>query len=449
MDKKALIEKLVKEAYEKELFTGTWLYAENGEIVSKGAVGFSDPDCKQPIREDSIFDIGSISKHITCTAVMLLRRQGLLDLDDDITEFFPVIPYKGITIRNLMTHTSGLPDYLAWVTRTAKKENTIPDNSIIIRFLAESGDKVLFAPGEGWSYCNTGYCLLAEIVAKAAGIPFADFLKKNIFEPAGMSSTALLHQFKDGPVDNMVQGFTYGENGYTLSEHSMFRDLVLRADGSEGDGFVKTNIFDMLTWDRAQREGKVLTKEEQELMYTPAHLNDGRVAGRNYGFGWGINEVPGFGRTARHLGGWPGYRSCYVRYLDTDRVLIYLCSRDTMDEWGMGLFTEGLMNIAADAEPKPLLLLEDMAVRDPDRSGWDAYCGTYEGDGLGLALEKVFRKGDDLYGEFYNTEADVRHELRLYPLEDSKFAVKQDTGKLEFGDGCVTVGDTVYKKVQS
>lgn len=239
MDKKALMEKFVQDACEKDLFTGTWLYAENGEIVSKGAVGFCDEECSLPIHEDSIFDIGSISKHITASAVMLLRRQGLIDLDDEITRFFPGIPYKGITVRHLLTHTSGLPDYMAWVIRTAMKEDTVPDNDVIIRFLTESGEKKLFAPGEDWSYCNTGYCLLAEIVAKVSGMPFPEFLKKNIFEPAGMSSTSLVHRFKDGlDIGNIACGFTFGKDGYTLSEDSQFRDLVIRLDGGEGDGFV-------------------------------------------------------------------------------------------------------------------------------------------------------------------------------------------------------------------
>ena len=170
MDKHLLMQNLAREANEKNLFTGTWLFAENGEIISKGAVGWRDPDNTLPVLEDSVFDLASVSKQFTAAAVMLLRRKGLLDLDDEITQFFPALPYKGVTIRHLLTHTSGLPDYMNWVCQLAEEENTIPDNSAIIRFLTESGKEPLFQPGEKYSYCNTGYCVLAEIVEKLSGV---------------------------------------------------------------------------------------------------------------------------------------------------------------------------------------------------------------------------------------------------------------------------------------
>ena len=119
MDKKALIENLVRDAHARGGFTGAWLYAENGEIVSKGAAGPRDPGGTLPLTEDCVFDLASVSKQFTASAVMLLNRQGLLGLDDKITRFFPEIPYKGVTIRHLLNHTGGLPDYMAWLDKTA------------------------------------------------------------------------------------------------------------------------------------------------------------------------------------------------------------------------------------------------------------------------------------------------------------------------------------------
>lgn len=147
MDKKASMEKLVREAYEKGGFTGVWFYAEKGEIISKGAIGMNGPDENEPIREDMVFDLASVTKQFTATAIMLLRRRGLLSLDDEITKFFPELPYKGITVRNLLNHTGGLPDYMKWVAGTAEKEHTIPGNDIMIRFLCECGEEAAFAPG--------------------------------------------------------------------------------------------------------------------------------------------------------------------------------------------------------------------------------------------------------------------------------------------------------------
>ena len=112
MDKKTLMESLAREAHEKGGFNGAWLYAEHGEIVSKGAMGFRDPDNTLPIQEDTIFQLASVSKQFTATAVMLLLREGLLCLEDKITKYFPELTaYEGVTVRHLLTHTGGVPDY--------------------------------------------------------------------------------------------------------------------------------------------------------------------------------------------------------------------------------------------------------------------------------------------------------------------------------------------------
>ena len=250
MDKKALMDTYVHTAYEKGVFSGTWLLAENGEIITKGAIGFCDIEGKLPMQEDSIFDIGSVSKQFTAAAIMLLRREGLLDLDDDITSFFPEISFQRITIRHLLTHTSGLPDCFAWIIKTAKEEHTIPDNGIVIRFLTESGKPLDFAPGERWAYSNTGYALLAEIAAKVSGMPFAEYLKKKLFDPAGMTSTSLCHRIRDGlAIKNLACGISFENREWVLAERSAWKDVAILLDGSEGDGFVKSNVFDLLTWD--------------------------------------------------------------------------------------------------------------------------------------------------------------------------------------------------------
>ena len=133
MEKKSMMDNYVRAAYEKGVFAGAWLLAENGEIVTKGAVGFRDAEGRLPMLEDSIFDIGSVSKQFTAAVILQLRRDGLLQLEDEITKFFPEIPFKGITIRHLLTHTSGLPDCFAWIIQTAKAEHTIPDNGSVVK----------------------------------------------------------------------------------------------------------------------------------------------------------------------------------------------------------------------------------------------------------------------------------------------------------------------------
>ena len=172
MDKKTTMENLARAAYEKGVFNGAWLYAENGEIVSKGAYGFRDAEDKLPMTEDSIFQLASITKQFTAAAIMLLRRDGLLSLEDKITQYFPELTaYRDATLRHLLTHTSGMPDDddSEWAAETWKASGIRPANAITLRFLCESGEEPLGVPGELYEYSNPGYQLLAEIVEKVSG----------------------------------------------------------------------------------------------------------------------------------------------------------------------------------------------------------------------------------------------------------------------------------------
>ena len=448
MEKKTMMENYTRAAYEKGVFAGAWLLAENGEIVTKGAVGFHDPAGRLPMQEDSIFDIGSVSKQFTAAAIMLLRRDGLLDLEDEITKFFPEIPFKGITIRHLLTHTGGLPDCFAWIIRTAKTEHTIPDNGVVLRFLTESGKTPDFAPGEQWAYSNTGYALLAEIAAKVSGIPFAELLQKKLFEPAGMTSTRLCHRIRDGlAIENLAEGLCYENGGWVAAQDSAWKDVVVSLDGSEGDGFVKSNIFDMLAWDRALRNDTILTKEEQAMMYTPARLNNGEIGGGGYGFGWGIFDQEGLARIAWHEGNLPGYLSWYGHFLDTDRVLAVLCSRDGFDARAIEGFFNGMLTIALGYEGQPVQLTEEMATVDPDRSGWESFCGAYETKGTGYLIEKVYPENGNLFATVFDTESGRRFAVRLYPFGENTFGIRESTDEIVFGGGFLNFGENTSKKL--
>ena len=207
MDKKTWMENLARTLQEKDGFNGAWLYAEKGEIVSKGAMGFRDPGDTLPITEDTIFQLASVSKTFTGAAALLVVRQGKLSLEDRITKYFPELTaYEGVTVRHLLNHTSGIPDYFDdadWFIDLWKKEQRVPGNDEILRFLLETKAKPYFAPGEGLEYSNTGYNLLALLVERLSGVPYEQFLQKNIFEPAGMTATRCCHIRRDGvPFEN-------------------------------------------------------------------------------------------------------------------------------------------------------------------------------------------------------------------------------------------------------
>ena len=460
MDKNTTMENLARALQEKDGFNGAWLYAENGEIVSKGALGFRDPENTLPITEDTIFQLASVSKTFTSAAVMLLMRQSLLSPEDRITKFFPELAaYEGVTVRHLLNHTSGIPDYFDdgdWFIRIWKEEKRVPGNDEILRFLRETKAKPYFAPGEGLHYSNTGYNLLALLVERLSGVPYEDFLQKNIFEPAGMGSTRCCHIRRDGiPFENFARATVFEDGKYVADVDSAEDGDVVAFDGLNGDDYVYTNIFDMLRWDRALREGKVLTSEEQQIMYTPGRLNNGEDAvydegdGLGYGFGWGVEHDEKYGLIVSHSGGMPGVATWFERFIDADRVLVILANRDYRDVRAYLGYWNGMEAIARDKEPEPIITIEDIAIKDPDKSKWESFCGKYEHpEDADFIVDEVFLRNDALYAKAIDEDGD-EVEFMLYPIGENEFGRKGGMLKLTFGDGCVMYDDFTCKKLSA
>ena len=458
MDKKAAMESLAREAYEKGGLSAAWLYAENGEIVSKGAMGYRDPENTLPVTDDTIFQLASISKTFTGAAVMLAVRKGLFGLDDKIVKYFPELTaYEGVTVRHLLTHTAGVPDYFDdadWFFRIWREEHRVPGNDEIVRFLCETELKPSFAPGESLEYSNTGYNLLALLVERLSGVPYEDFLQQNIFESAGMTSTRCCHIRRDGiPFENFARATVFEDGRYVADADSEDYSEVVAFDGLNGDDYVYTNIFDLFAWDKALREGKVLTPEEQQLAYTPATLNSGETAvydeeeNMSYGFGWGIERSETFGLIVSHSGGMPGVATWFERFIDEDRVLIVLTSRE-VEEFRTTLgFFEGLRKIARGKEPDPIRTIEEIAVKDPDKSKWESFCGKYEHPEDGdLIIDEVFLKYGNLYAKASDEDRDG-FEFRLYPIGDGTFGRKGGMLKVAFDGNCLTFDGVTCKKL--
>ena len=457
MDKNIMMENLARELSKKDDFNGAWLYAEKGEVVSKGVLGFRDPENTLPITEDTIFQLASVSKTFTSAAVMLLVRKGKLHPEDEIVKYFPEIPYPGVTVRHLLTHTSGIPDYFddaVWFIRIWKEEKRVPGNDEILRFLCETKAKPYFAPGDGLHYSNTGFNLLALLVERLSGVPYEEFLLKNIFEPAGMSSTCCCHIRRDGvPFENYAQATVYDDGKCVADIDSSEDGDVVAFDGLNGDDYVFTNIFDMLKWDRALREGKVLTLEEQELMYTPVKLNNGEDAvydeddGLGYGFGWAVGRDEELGLVVSHSGGMPGVATWFERFIDADRVLVILSCRDYRDVRAYLGYWKGMEAIVRDQEPGPIISIEDIAIKDPDRSKWESFCGKYEHpEDADFIIDEVFMKDGELHAKAIDEDRDVI-SFRLYPIGENEFGRKGGLLKLTFVEGCLSFDEITCKKL--
>ena len=458
MDKKTLMENLAQALQEKDCFNGAWLYAEKGEIVSKGAMGFRDPGDTLPITEDTIFQLASVSKTFTGAATLLAVRQGKLSLEDRITKYFPELTaYEGVTVRHLLNHTSGIPDYFDdadWFIDIWKEEKRVPGNDEILRFLRETKAKPYFAPGEGLHYSNTGYNLLALLVERLSGVPYEEFLQRNIFEPAGMTATRCCHIRRDGvPFENYAQATVF-ENGRWVADVDSEEEVdVVAFDGLNGDDYVFTNIFDMLKWDRALREGKVLTLEEQQLAYTPGKLNNGEDAvydaedGLGYGLGWAVGREEELGLVVSHSGGMPGVSTWFERFIDADRVLVILSNRDYRDVRAYLGYWNGMEAIVRDKEPEPIVSIEDIAVKDPDKSKWESYCGKYEHpEDADFIVDEVFLKDGELHVNAIDDDGDDM-TFRLYPLGENEFGRKGGMLKLTFGENCLMFDDFTCKKL--
>lgn len=248
---------------------------KNGKVVYRTFRGIADIDSKRPLSDKTPFYIASLGKQFTAVSVMMLAERGKLSYDDKVTKYFPELTFAGdMTIRHLLTHTSGMIDHLDVVKDEVKGWK----NSDVIDVLKRE-NRVLFSPGDKFSYSNSGYVVLSMIVEKISGQSFADFLKKNIFDPLGMENTFVA--FEGMKVPGRVRGYTSTEGKWSLSDYDAF---------TTGGGGIYSTLADMEKWDRSFYEKPLIKPDTLKLASTPAVLNNGKPT--PYGFGWLAEFAP-------------------------------------------------------------------------------------------------------------------------------------------------------------
>jgi CubicO group peptidase (beta-lactamase class C family) len=311
-------------------FNGNVLVAKSGKPVYKKSFGYADLDSKEPLSEKSVFTIASVSKQFTAMSILLLKEQHKLTLTDTLRQFFPQLPYHNITIQQMLTHTSGLPDYFNLMIGVWDHHKVATNNDLINVLVAEH-PPVFFKPGTHYRYCNTGYALLACIVEKVTGQSFHDFMAENIFKPLHMRSSRIY--VAENGVKEKIPGYAYGFS-YSDSLKKFVAPARIRAyelvdfvSGIAGDGDVASTTGDLLKWDRALKKHKLLSEADQEDMLSPHVLYD-TLSKIYYGYGhaMGLNEL---GNYISHEGIWPGYRACLTRYLDQDVTVIVLSNNES------------------------------------------------------------------------------------------------------------------------
>lgn len=308
-------------------FSGVVLAADDGTIVYHQARGFRDYRKQVPLDTIDIFELASVSKQFTAMTIMMLKEEGKLSYDDSLGKYVPGLPYSGITIRHLLTHTSGLPDYQV-VMDAHWDKSKVAGNPDIIEYLIQYQPPMLFTPGSEYQYSNTGYVLLGSIAEAASGQDFADFCRERIFTPLSMSSTDIRTNDEKKLLPNLALGhmFVEEEERFVHADSFPSSNYTIWLGGRKGPGRVSATAIDLLKWDQALANHTLVSATSLEEAFTPATLNDGTKS--NYGFGWMIRSDSTVGKVVLHTGDNPGYRTIILRYLDQNKTLIVLNNND-------------------------------------------------------------------------------------------------------------------------
>lgn len=302
-------------------FSGVILVAEDGKVLLEKAIGYRTFENNTPLQSSDVFEIASISKQFTAMIVMMCKEKKMLSFDDPVEKYLD-IPYKGITIRQLLTHTSGLPDYQDIMDKHWDKSK-IAGNPDILEYLNRYSPPMIFEPREKYEYSNTGYVLLASIAEKVIGKDFVKLAEEWIFKPIGMKDTGIRTLEEKAAVPNFAAGHLKDSLGNYINANKFHSsDYTVWLGNRKGPGRVSSTAADLLIWDQALYSQKLVKKETLEEAFSPTKLNDGTRS--YYGFGWEVDPKSPFGKMVMHTGDNPGYQTIIVRFIEEYKTIIVL-----------------------------------------------------------------------------------------------------------------------------
>jgi CubicO group peptidase (beta-lactamase class C family) len=290
-----------------------------GQITYCQGHGLANMEWEQPVTPHTVFGLGSTTKPFTATAIMLLEQQGKLCLDDTIQTYLPEYPTQEhrVTLRHLLTHTSGIPNF---VTQPDFREQHAHTKNSVAEVIALFKDLPFdFAPGTRYSYSNSGYVLLGHILERLLDMSYSEVIQRLIFHPLGMTHSYYLTP--EAIIPHRASGYIRTEQGY---QHARFITPAVK----HAAGGLASTLEDMILWDSALREERLLDHTTQARMYSPVCLVDGRT--ENYGFGWEIGHYRQHHYVC-HAGGIPGYSAFFGRFPDDELTIILLSNRHALD----------------------------------------------------------------------------------------------------------------------
>lgn len=290
---------------------------KNGKIIKAEGYGLASVEFNVPVTKDTVFEIGSISKQMTAAAIMLLVEDGKINLDEKISKYLPDTPdsWSKVTVRNLLTHTSGIKTYTGLsgfeLTKRLKR----------VEFIKALGAYPLdFEPGASWKYSNSGYNLLGFIIESVSGKSYWEFMREKIFNPLGMTKT--VDRDPQYIIPNRATGYEW-TNGKLVGRDYDLTDVF-------SAGAIVSTVTDLAKWDAALRDDTLLKKDSKRQIWTPFVLNDGKPF--PYGFGWNIGEFRGH-HLISHGGQTAGFAANISRYIDDDLTVIVLTN---LGDQGLG-----------------------------------------------------------------------------------------------------------------
>ncbi len=300
---------------------------EGGRLRKARGYGLADIELRVPATPDTVYQIGSMTKQFTAAGIMLLLQAGKTSLGDTIHKYLPDLPvaWRGVTLRHLLTHTSGIKDF-ADLADTGGERGRDYTKAQVIALV--SGAPLEFQPGEKWSYSNTGYFLLGMIIERVSGRPYGDFLRERIFHPLGMAATRL---------NDLNEIVPNRAAGYVLRNGGLYNGQPVSPTHTYAAGGLLSSVVDLAKWDAALYTERLLRRSSLEQMKTSAVLSNGQLARNNifnnyYGFGWFLGEIGGHAYSD-HGGVIPsGFTSDIIRFPD-DRLTIAVLTNTAVDDF--------------------------------------------------------------------------------------------------------------------
>lgn len=297
-------------------FNGSVLVAKNGEIIYEQYKGFRNPRIKKDsITSSTSFHLASVSKTITGMAILKLAEDGKLNIEDTVSKYLAGFPCPGVTIKTLLNHRSGLPNYVHYMEKLGWDKRRLITNKDVLDFIIERHNDIdIGAPDRRFSYSNTNYALLALIIEKASGQFYGDYLRQTFFDPLGMKDT---YVFTPADSAKSLPSFFYSGRQYAFD----FLDLVY------GDKNIYSTVRDLLKWDQALHSGLLFKKETLDAAYSGYSFE--RPGVNNYGLGWRMFLLRNGKKFIYHNGWWHGNRTAFYRLLDENVAIIALSNNDS------------------------------------------------------------------------------------------------------------------------